>query len=368
MKNERMHQELLELVATGSASGQERAIADLLTVKLRTLGFTVTMDDAGEKLGGNCGNIFAWREGERSGSLLLCSHMDRVADGFGIVPVEDNGILRSSGDTILAADDISGVCSILEGLRRAIDGGKPLPRLEVLFTVSEEAGLLGGKLVDVSRIQSKIGLFFDSPGPVGRIINAAPGMYFLSGTITGRAAHAGNEPEKGVDASRIMCEMLSTLRQGRLDEITTSNFPILSTTAKGTNVVCDSAFFRGEARSRDAQRLEDYVAYFKAHCEKVVAERGAKLELSMEELFRAFEIGEGEPVLRLAKAACEKVGINCRVEAGGGGMDANVFNAKGISCVGVATGYYKNHTKDEYLVLEDFYRAGDLAAAMIECF
>ncbi len=109
MRNERMHQELLELIAVGSASGQERAIATLLTVKLRTLGFTVTMDDAGEKLGGNCGNLFAWREGERDGSLLLCSHMDRVANGFGIVPVEEGGVLRSGGDTILAADDVSGI-------------------------------------------------------------------------------------------------------------------------------------------------------------------------------------------------------------------------------------------------------------------
>ena len=36
--------------------------------------------------------------------------------------------------------------------------------------------------------------------------------------------------------------------------------------------------------------------------------------------------------------------------------------------MGIATGYYKNHTKEEYLVLEDFYRAGELAAAMIQLY
>lgn len=365
MKNERMYQELLELITTDSASGKERAIADKLTAKLKELGFTVTMDDAGETLGGECGNILAWREGERDGSLLLCSHMDRVPNGLGIRPVEHEGVLRSDGTTILAADDVSGICAIFEGLRRAVESGRPLPRLEVLFTVSEEAGLLGGKLVDTSCIQSKIGLFFDSPGPAGRIVNAAPGYYFLAGSITGRPAHAGNEPEKGVNAAKIMCDMLSTLRQGRLDEISTSNFPMLSTTSQSCNVVCDHARFQGEARSRDSKRLEDYVKYFEDHCRKVAEGTGAQLELEIREGFRAFRIGEDQEVIRLAGAACAELGLECLVEAGGGGMDANIFNAKGIACVGVATGYYKNHTKDEYLVLDDFYRAGELAGAMI---
>lgn len=366
MKNERMRQELWELIRTDSASRQERAIAEKLTVKLRDLGFTVTMDSAGKALGGDCGNLFAWREGEREGSLLLCSHMDRVGEGFGIAPIEEDGVLRSGGTTILAADDVSGLCVILEGLRRALSGGRPLPRLEVLFTVAEEAGLLGAKQVDVSRIQSRIGLFFDSSGPTGRIINAAPGMYFLGADITGLSAHAGNEPEKGVDAAKIMCDMLSTLRQGRLDQITTANFPMLSTGSRSRNVVCDRASFRGEARSQEARRLEEYVAYFKDHCLRAAEERGAGISLEIEALFRPFCIGEDQEVLRLARRACEAVGLECRIEPGGGGMDANIFNAQGISSVGVATGYYKNHTKEEYLILEDFYRAGDLAAAMIE--
>lgn len=368
MKNERMYRELIELITTDSASRKEKAIAAKLIGKLRVLGFTVTTDNAGEVLGGDCGNVLAWREGERPGSLLLCSHMDRVPNGCGITPVERDGVLYSDGTTILAADDVSGICAILEGLRQAIDSGKPLPRLEVLFTVSEETGLHGGKLVDSSLLQSRLGLFFDSPGPAGRIVNAAPGYYHLGAEITGLAAHAGNEPEKGINAAKILCDMLSTLKQGRLDERTTANFPIISASARSTNIVCDAASFAGEARSRDSQRLEAYVDYFEQHCQRVAAENGAGLKLRKEEGFRAFQISEDAPVIQLARAACEKLGLPCRVEAGGGGMDANIFNAQGISCVGVATGYTKNHTKEEQLVLEDFYRAGELAAAMIETY
>ena len=41
MKNERMYNELIELLTTDSAAGKENAIADKLTEKMEALGFTV---------------------------------------------------------------------------------------------------------------------------------------------------------------------------------------------------------------------------------------------------------------------------------------------------------------------------------------
>lgn len=368
MKNEKMYQELVELLTTDSASGKETAIAALLREKLNALGFTVTTDNAGETFGGECGNVLGVREGELEGSLLLCSHMDRVPNGLGIKPVEKDGLLTSDGTTILAADDISGVCAILDGLRRVLSAGEPLPRLEVYFTVGEEAGLYGAKATDVSIFKSRIGYIFDSPGGVGRFVNGAPGRYQLGAEITGLAAHAGNEPEKGIDAAKTMCDLLSTLKQGRLDELTTANFPILFTGTKVPNVVCDFASFSGEARSRDLKRLTDYAAYFEDHCRQVAEKAGAGIKVIREKAFLPFLIPETDQVLTVAKAACEKLGLPCRVEVGGGGMDANIFNAQGMATIGVATGYTKNHTKAEQLVLADFYKSGELAAAIIETF
>lgn len=368
MKNERMYQELLQLLTTDSASGKEGAIADLLVAKMEELGFTVTRDNAGETFGGECGNVFAVREGELAGSVLLSSHMDRVPNGFGIKPTEKEGILYSDGSTILAADDISGVCAILEGLRRVLEAKTPMPRIEVMFSVGEEAGLFGAIAFDADRFESTMGYIFDSPGPVGRFVNAAPGRCGLKVEITGRAAHAGNEPEKGIDAAKIMCDMLSTLRQGRLDEISTSNFPLISTGSKATNVVCDFASFKGEARSRDAKRLQDYTAYFEAHCKEVAAKNGAGIKVTIDESFVPFNIPATDEVLLIAKAACDELGLTFLVEEGGGGMDANIYNAKGMSTIGVATGYTKNHTKAEQLVLDDFYKSGELCAVILETF
>jgi len=368
MKNEAMYRELLDLLTTDSASGKESAIADKLEIKLKELGCTVTRDNAGETFGGECGNLIGILEGELDGSVMLSSHMDRVPNGYGIQPVEKDGVLYSDGTTILAADDISGVCAILEGVRRAKASGKPLPRIEIIFSVGEETGLFGAKAIDVSTLKSRIGYIFDSPGGLGRFVNGAPGMYHLNVTLTGRPAHAGNEPEKGLDAGNAMCDMLATLKQGRLDPQSTANFPILSTGSTSRNVVCDLASFKGEARSRDLQKLEDYVAYFEAHCNAVAEKHGVGIQLEKIQNFLPFLIPEDDQVLQVAKAASEKLGLDYRVEVGGGGMDANIYNAQGMATVGVATGYTKNHTKAEQLVLEDFFRSGELCQTLIETF
>ena len=102
MRNERMYQEFLELVTIDCASGKETPIAEKLKAKLTELGFTVTQDQAGETFGGECGNVYAVREGELGGSLMFSSHMDRVPNGLGIHPVEKDGVLYSDGSTILA--------------------------------------------------------------------------------------------------------------------------------------------------------------------------------------------------------------------------------------------------------------------------
>lgn len=363
-----MYQELLEFITTDAASGKETAIAEKLKAKLTALGFTVTQDDAGKTFGGECGNVYAVREGELKGSLFLSSHMDRVPNGCGIHPVEKDGVLYSDGTTILAADDISGVCAILEGIRRVLAAGRPLPRLELYFSVGEELSLYGAAATDVSIFQSKIGYIFDSPGTVGRFVNAAPGRFQLGAEVTGRPAHAGNEPEKGIDAAKILCDMISTLRQGRLDPVSTSNFPILSTGTKVPNVVCDYAEFHGEARSRDLNTLLDYVAYFEAHCKEVAEKNGAGIKVIKEQAFLPFLIPEEHEVSVIARKASEKLGLTARFEAGGGGMDANIYNAQGMTTIGVATGYSKNHTKDEQLFLEDFFISGQLCATLIETF
>jgi tripeptide aminopeptidase len=258
------------------------------------------------------------------------------------------------------------VAAILEGVRQAIESGKALPKLEILFTVGEEAGLYGAKAFDVSLLTSKTMYVLDSPGRIGRIVNGAPGRALLEAQVFGKAAHAGNEPEKGIDAAKIMAEMLATMETGRLDENTTSNFSHLwSKTCEAMNVVCDHAILRGEMRSRSGEKLDRYEAYFQSHCREIAEKRGARVEFKRENTFLPFFIPEDSEMIQIVTESLKEMGIEPQINGGGGGMDGNIFNQKGITCVGIATGYFKNHSTEEYLYLDDFYHAGELVARII---
>ncbi len=358
--------EFKQLVEIDSASGRERAIADVLKKKLTDLGFGVLEDQAGSTFGGNTGNLIAIMEGTREGSVLFCSHMDRVANGCGIQPREKDGKLVSDGSTILAADDVSGLCAILDGVRRVLASEKPHPRLEIAFTVGEEANLWGGRALDLSQFQSPFCFVIDSPGTIGRLVNGAPGRAKLQVEVEGRAAHAGNEPEKGINAAHILCHILDTLRDGRLDEETVSNFPLLGTGNTATNVVCAKAWAKGESRSRSREKLQRYIDYFQDHCHKAAKDTGAHVITRADMSFAPFLIEQDAPVLQTAIRALKDLGIEPRIEQGGGGMDANIYNAKGLPSIGIATGYTKNHTTEENLDLESFRQSGQLIQALID--
>ena len=73
-------------------------------------------------------------------------------------------------------------------------------------------------------ISAKEGLILDGEGPCSRITSASPSYVSVDITITGRAAHAGVEPEIGLSSIYIAADLIQKLPQGRLDKETTFNY------------------------------------------------------------------------------------------------------------------------------------------------
>ena len=130
INRERLKNFLIELIKIDSLSRREYDVAMRLKRELEELGAEVSIDDAGEKVGGNVGNLIAKFPGTVPASqpLLLSAHMDTVVPGEGIVPILDGDILRTDGTTVLGGDDKSGVAIICEVLRVIKENGHPLLR------------------------------------------------------------------------------------------------------------------------------------------------------------------------------------------------------------------------------------------------
>lgn len=358
-------QDFLELVQINSDTLFEREMADNLTKKLKDLGCQVTEDDVGAKIGGNAGNLHAIYSGSLPGSVLFLAHMDRVPGGQNIHPMITEDVIRTDGQTILAADDLAGVCAILDCLRRLKASGKPHCSVEILFTVSEEVSLRGSKNLDYAKLQSKNAYVFDSSGRIGRIICAAPSKANIEIHIHGKSAHAGNEPEAGIDAAKICGKILATLNIGRLDSETVSNFPCIRTGNTSTNIVCDYAQVIGEARSLDHSKLEAYIAYLKKTVADITAGTGANAEVHADIGTYAFCVDSDDITIQNAVKAMNQLNITPKITKGGGCMDANWLNKYGIRSVGIATGYMNNHTTQEKLYVQDFLLSGQLAEQLV---
>lgn len=363
MENSPVIKEFIELASIDSASRKEGKISAAIRQKLLEIGCTVHEDDVAEKVGGESGNLHAVLEGNSEGSLLFMAHMDRVQNGFGIHPHVKGDELVSDGTTILAADDLSGVVAILDGLRRVQVSPKKHPRVEVVFSVCEEIGLQGSLYLDCSKLQSKYGYVLDSPGRLGRVLDSAMGKAQMFLTITGKSAHSAY-PELGISATRAGISLLSRLEDGRVDGETVINWSYFVAPAP-FNTIPGEAEAKGLAMSRDNRKLQAYLDNFVRQAGIVSNETGAKIDATYHIDYHSFSVNADSPCIQAASRAFDAIGIDMKVEHGAGGFDANRLNGYGIEMIGLSTGYSKNHTTDESVVMDDLIRSGELVSQII---
>lgn len=365
MENKQMLEEFLELVQIPVQSRSERQIADVLKAKLEALGLDVVEEDTGAKIGGNAGNIRAVLRGTADCEpLLFSAHMDRVANNGAIKPIvdEEKGIVHTDGSTILASDDVAGICIILDALRRLKASDRPHGDIEVAFSVCEEFGILGGRYFEFDKFCSKNGFVFDAEGHIGGIAVEAPAKCSYCYKIHGKASHAGEAPEKGINAIRAAAGLILAIPDNRQSANSTANIASVHAGGPALNIVCDYAEVNGEMRSTDSAEFDALLQKYADAVPKIEEEYKVKIDYSYDVLYKAFKLNEDCPAVSLTAAALKKVGVEPKLEKSGGGMDANHFNANGIATVGITVGYFNCHTGEEYLDLQDFYKCGEMAA------
>lgn len=366
--NQLIIEDFLELVTMNVHSKDEREIGDFLKTQLQELGLEVDEDHTGDIIGGNTGNLIAVLKGDpKVPSVLFSAHMDRVKNNGRIHPQIDyeKGLISSDGSTILAADDVAGVCAILDGLRQIKALNIPHGDIEVVFSVCEEMGVLGAKYLDYRRIKSKIAYVFDAPGRFGRIVNCGPSKCKLKLTVKGRSAHAGNEPEKGINAIKVAAVALSKIEEGRINMYTTANYGSFHG-GDSTNIVCDYVEILGEVRSTKEGEIEAYLKSVKPILTAVASEYQAEIEIESEILYPAFSVAQSEGISSMAISAMKGMGVEPQFSTSGGGMDGNHFNFNGIQTLGVATGYFKNHTNDEFIHITDLIKSGTFLVELVK--
>ena len=360
------------LTEIDSISKEEGVLAAKIREILVSMGAEIWVDNAGERIGGDTGNLIAKFKGNTSVSpLLLNAHMDTVEPGRGVKAVLKNGTFTSDGTTILGADDKSAIAILLETFSVLKENNLAHGPLEVVFTVCEEIGLLGAKHLDFSLITAKYGFAVDATDTEG-IVTRAPSANHLEFEIHGKDAHAGAAPEKGINAILLAGKAIAGLELGRIDAETTCNIGIIEG-GMATNIVPNRVVVKGEARSHDDEKLnqitDQIVSAFKGvvddYKEKHSDNLLPRVDIRINKDFSRTHIPSDHPVVILATRAAENLGRKMKTKTSGGGADANVFFEKGILTGVLGTGMRDMHSVRESVNLDDMVRTSELLLEII---
>ena len=357
----------LELCAIPSPSGRERAVADRVGAYLTELGLEWDEDGAAATLDGDTGNIYCRLPATNGGGtpIFLCAHTDTVPPEAAIEPVVEDGVVRNAAGTILGSDNKAAVVVMLEATRRIVEEGRPHAGIELLFTPQEEVSLRGADAFDHTRLVAKTGYVYDQGAAIGEIVLGSPHGRLLDFRFHGRAAHAGMNPEDGRSAIAAASRAIADFRLGRIDDETSANVGVI-TGGTARNVVPESCSFTAEVRSHDESKAIGLVREMLETAAFAASLAECEVESEVRPSFPSYCFKESDAPVRLAATALERAGFEPSYALSGGGADANVFNARGLSCVNLANGMMEIHTPDEHIAVADLEAMVEVTLVLVD--
>ena len=308
---------------------------------------------------------------------LLSSHLDTVPICAGCVPEQRGRVLQSAAPgTGLGADNRAGVAVLLHTAQQILRRQLPHPPLTLVWTVQEEVGLQGARLLDARQIADCAAGFNWDGGHPQKLTIGATGGYRLKITVQGLASHAGNAPEMGINAITIAALAISWLQEhgwlGLLDKPEgrgTSNIGVIRG-GSATNVVPDHLEIAAEARSHDPEfrRLivEQIRGAFEAAVQRVHSSGGAtgRVEFTGRLDYESFLLPTDADCVQLAQAAVQHCGGQPELAVANGGLDANWLTAHGVPTVSLGCGQRNQHMVTEQLDLDEFGVACQIALSI----
>ena len=364
---DRLVQTFLELARQNTPPRQEKAASEIAYHILQDLGFQCEYDAAGGQVGGNVGNLIAFKKGTVAGAppIFFSAHFDTVEPTPGLEPIVDGDIIKSDGKTIVGADDKCGMAPILEAMRVLDEQAIPHGDIQLLLTICEEIGLVGAKHMDPRRIKAKYGFVLDAGPPVGSFVYSAPSQDIFDVYIHGKPAHAGAQPEDGVSAIAVAARAIARMKLGRVDPETTANVGIVEG-GTATNIVPAECYLKCEARSRNPAKLDKQRDAMVAALHEEAAQAGATVEITMNRAYTYYELPMDSPTLAIAEAATERAGLEFLLRVTGGGADANIFNEFGVPTTVLGCGMVNIHRHDEYCTISDMVKSTQLVIAIAQ--
>jgi glutamate carboxypeptidase len=311
-----------------------------------------------------------WRtrlRGNGSGRVLLMGHLDTVyPDGTAKARP-----MRIEGRKIIGP----GVCDMKGGLLvgmyalRALQSTNFHDFGEIVFFINsdEEIGSPGSRpLYEPIAREMDVALVLESARANGDIVSARKGSGEFTLRVTGKAAHAGVEPEKGANAVvELAHQIIALYRLNGLAPGVTVNPGVIG---GGTvsNVVPDEAWVTIDVRAVDPAGAEAITHAINNLSTQTII--GTRVEVTR---MISYPPMARTPAVRLlaefARDSARALGFEINDVATGGASDANVLASLGIPVLdGLGPIGGLDHSPDEYIEADSFAPRAAMVAGLIQ--
>ncbi|WP_438854510.1 M20 family metallopeptidase [Agromyces sp. M3QZ16-3] len=320
---------------------------------LRRDGFDVESIPTPERDGRRYGPVVVGRRrGSGRARIVLFAHLDTVfAPGTAAArPFRIEGSIATGPGV---CDDGAGVAAALSSAR-VLDrlGYAGFGELVVVFTPDEEVGSPASReiLADVVR-GADAALCLECARENGDLVGARKGVADVLVTVTGRAAHSGVEPERGVnaavEAARLLLDMQAL--NGSAAGVTVNVGRVESGTR--ANIVPETARLHLEVRSTGLAELVDTLDAIDARARRPFVD-GASIDVERLDVCPPLERCATDGLAALAVAVGRAISLDVDVAATGGASDANFVAALGVPTLdGLGPVGGGDHGVDEWLDL-----------------
>lgn len=303
-------------------------------------------------------------EGERP--VLVLGHFDTVwpVGQLAEMPlVERNGRLHGPG----IFDMKGGIGITLLALRALMDvAGESMPHVVVLLTADEETGSETSRsLVEDEARRSRAVLVLEPSLPGGALKTSRKGCGQFEIVVSGVAAHAGIEPEKGASALLELCQQLLDLERVQDPARGTTLTACLVSGGTRANVVPAAARATIDARAFSAAESERVAAALRG-----LRALRAGTSVQVTGGFDRGPLERNAPVvalLDLARSVGRELGIDVTEGATGGASDGNITASLGVPTLdGLGAIGDGAHAAHEHVLLDALAPRAALVAGLIQ--
>lgn len=355
--------DLAQLIGCESPSADLGAVAQ--SAELIAVIGTRLLGNAPDRIDVDGCSHLRWRFGPGPNRVLILAHHDTVwpvgtlaTHPYSIV----EGVIRGPGTVDMKAGLLQAIYALAELQVRGID----LTGVCLLVTGDEEIGSPTSRAVIEDEARGSAACFvLEGAGPGGSLKTGRKGTSLYRIEIAGRAAHAGAEPEKGINASVELAHLIIAVAGMGVPALGTTVTPTVAGAGTTTNTVPAAAFLTIDVRAR-TQAEQDRVHSAMLALRPTIPD--AVLTVLGEPNRPPMEVTSGAALFDRARALHLANGFGELVQASvGGASDGNFTAGMGVPTLdGLGAVGGGAHADDEHILLAEIFPRTALLVALVQ--